>query len=63
MFFHCVSSEKTERAFFALQFLQKAIAEKTIYEIENIDELINALDISQDLAFAEQQLKSNHIGC
>ena len=48
-------------AFEALLFLRDAYENNKLNEIENMDEVLNALDISGELAYALQRLKDFHI--
>lgn len=48
-------------AFEALQFLRDAYENNRLNEIENMDDVLDALDISGDLEYALQRLKEFHI--
>lgn len=48
-------------AFEALQFLRDAYENNRLNEIENMDDVLDALDISGDLEYALQRLKDFHI--
>ena len=61
MRFICDSTEKTEKAFFALAFLRAAFEREKMNEIENVEDILNSLDISQDLEYCHQLLKMHHI--
>lgn len=61
MVFKEISTNKIDRAHFALEFLRKAHKESKLNEIENMDEVLDALDISQDLEAANQKLHEFHI--
>lgn len=61
MKFSSHSSELSDRAYDALEFLRNAYMSGMLAEIENMEDVFGALDISQNLAYANQRLKSYHI--
>ncbi len=52
---------KIDDASEALEFLRKAHKEGRLSEIQNMEQVLDALDISQDLEFARSALSDNHI--
>ena len=56
-------SYKPDLAFYALEFLSEAYESGTIIDIENMEDVLDALDISQDLEYLEQIIKDNYIAC
>lgn len=54
-------SGKSDRAYEALEFLRDAYERGLIGEIENMDDVLDALDIAQDLEYAHQRLDQYHI--
>ena len=54
-------TDKTTRAFEALEFLRVAYKGGKLSEIENMEEVIEAIDIVQDLEYAYSVLESYHI--
>ena len=52
---------KADLAFRALEFLRDAYERGLIGEIENMDDVFDALDIAQDLEYAHQRLDQYHI--
>lgn len=61
MRFETKCSSKVDKAYFALEFLRKATKLKKLNQIKNIDYVLDCLDISSDLEYAEQKLKDYHI--
>lgn len=53
MKFETICSSKTDKAYFALEFLRKAYEDNRLNEIENIDYVFDCLDISGDLEYAQ----------
>lgn len=50
-----------DRVYRATKFLEEAYNNKTICDIENIDELFEALDVAEDIAYLESKLKAYHL--
>ena len=50
-----------EDAYEALQFITEAYKKGKLDEIENMEDVLDALDISGDLEYALQRLKEFHI--
>ncbi len=61
MKFEIICSSKTDKAYFALEFLREAYMANKLNEIENIDYVFDCLDISTDLEYAQQKLEEFHI--
>lgn len=61
MKFETLCTTKSDKAYFALDFLRKAYEEGRLNEIENIEYVFDCLDISQDLEYAQQRLELYHI--
>ena len=51
------SSSSSDRAYEALEFLRNAYEQGKIAKIENMDGLLDALDIAQELEYAKNKLK------
>ena len=61
MKFETNCTTKSDKAYFALEFLRKAYEDNRLNEIENIDYVFDCLDISGDLEYAQQKLEEFHI--
>ena len=61
MKFETICNSKTDKVYFALEFLRKACDDNRLNEIENIDYVFDCLDISGDLEYAQQKLEEFHI--
>lgn len=61
MIFKSKCSGASDKAFEALGFLRKMVREGRLNEITNMEDVIEALDISQDLENANRKLKEYHI--
>ena len=53
--------DRIEQVADAIEFLKKAFKEGKLKEIENFDDLIEALDSTQDLEYLCTLLEQNHI--
>lgn len=61
MKFQTICTDESEKAFFALEFLKEAFKNDCLNQIENMDEILNALDISQELAYCQKLLNDHYI--
>lgn len=61
MKFETRCSERARQVFEAIEFLRKAYKEGKLLEVENFDDLLEALDSSQELEYYYSVLKGNHI--
>ena len=61
MKFEGTKYDRVESAYLALEFLRQAYEENKIGEIENMEDVFDALDISGALAYAYERLACYHI--
>lgn len=61
MFFQKDRSDKVGEAYSALEFLREAYQAGRLDQIENMEDVLEALDISQDLEHAKERLRDFHI--
>lgn len=54
-------SSNADKAYKALEFLREAYSEGKLNDIENMKDVFDALDISEDLEFAYRRLRDYHI--